>query len=143
MDFFLAACQGAGLALAAGALGGAPGRRERIGAVLLVIAIVVGAIMFGVSLEEEGHAAWPGWPVGAALAAFSFVVIRDLAEGAARRAEGGGFISALIVFAALAVAALSVLLKPLGLVALAGVIWLYAGQRRRAARKYEGLRTLR
>jgi hypothetical protein len=143
MDFFLAACQGTGLALAAGALGGAPGRRERIGAVLLVIAIVVGAIMFGVSLEEEGHPAWPGWPVGAALAAFSFVVIRDLAEGAARRAEGGGFISALIAFAALAVAALSVLLKPLGLVALAGVIWLYAGQRRRAARKYEGLRTLR
>jgi len=143
MDFFLAACQGVGLALAAGSLAGAPGRRESIGTLLLAVAIVAGAILFGVSLEEEDHPAWPGWPLGAALAAFAFVVVRDLAAAAAKRAEGGGFIMVLIAFAALALAGLSILVKPLGLVAFAGLLWLYAGQRRRAAQKYEGLRTLR
>jgi hypothetical protein len=143
MDLFLAACQGVGLALAAGALGGAAGRRESIGTLLLVAAVVAGAVLFGVSLGSEGHPAWPGWPLGAALAALAFVVVRDLATAAAKRAEGGGFIGALIAFAALALAGLSILLQPLGLVALGALLWLYAGQRRRAAQKYEGLRTLR
>jgi hypothetical protein len=143
MDLFLAACQGAGLALAAGSLAGAPGRRESIGTLLPVAAIVAGAVLFGVSLGSEDHPAWPGWPLGAALAAFAFVVVRDLAAAAAKRAEGGGFIGALIAFAALALAGLSILLPPLGLVAIGALVWLYAGQRRRAAQKYEGLRTLR
>jgi hypothetical protein len=143
MDFFLAACQGAGLALAAGAVAGAPGRDDRVGGFLLVLALVGGAILFGISLEAEDHPAWPGWPVGAALAALGCFVIRDFAAGAAKRADGGGFISALIVLAALALAGLSILLPPVGLVALAAILWLLVGQRRRAARKYEGLRTLR
>jgi hypothetical protein len=143
MDFFLAACQGVGLALAAGALGGAPGRRDSIATGLLVAAIVAGAVLFGVSLGSEDHPAWPGWPLGGALAAFAFVVVRDLASAAAKRAEGGGFVAAVIALAALALAGLSILLQPIGLVALAALLWLYAGQRRRAAQKYEGLRTLR
>jgi hypothetical protein len=143
MDFFLAACQGAGLALAAGALAGAPGRREGVGTFLAVVAVVAGAVLFGVSLGSEDHPSWPGWPLGAALAAFSFFVSSDLAAGAARRAEGAGFVSAVIALAALALAGLSILLPPIGLVALAGLLWLFAGQRRRATQKYEGLRTLR
>ena len=126
MDLFLAGCQGVGLALAAGALAGAPGRRGTLGTVLaLLAAIVGGAALFGISLAAEDHPAWPGWPVGAALAAFAFFVVRDLAEGAARRAEGGGFIGALIALAALALAGLSVLVPPVSLVALAGLLWLY------------------
>lgn len=143
MDFFLAACQGAGLAIATGAFGGASGRRGSLGNLLLVVAIIAGAALFGISLEAEDHPAWPGWPIGAALAALAFVVIRDLAEAAAKRADGGGFISALIALAALALAGVSVLLPPVGILAFAGLLWLYAGRRRRAARKYEGLRTLR
>jgi len=143
MDFFLAACQGLGLALAAGALGGALARRGTLGAMLLIVAVVAGAALFGISLTAEDHPAWPGWPVGAALAGFSFFVIRELAEGAAKRAEGGGFIAALIALLALALAGLSVLLPPIGLVAVAAELWLFAGQRRRATQKYEGLRTLR
>ena len=143
MDLFLAGCQGVGLALAAGAFGGASGRRGAIGFALLAFAMVAGAALFGISLEQEDHPAYPGWPVGAALAALSFVVVRDIAEAAAKRAEGGGFTGALIAAAALAVAGLALLLPEVGLVALAGVIWLYVGRRRRAARKYEGLRTLR
>ena len=143
MDLFVAGCQGVGLALATGAFGGASGRRGVIGAFLLVIAMVGGAVLFGLSLESEDHPAWPGWPVGALLSAFAFVVVRDVAEAAASRADGGGFTSALIALAALALAGASLLFGPLALLALAGLLWLWAGRRRRAAQKYEGLRTLR
>jgi hypothetical protein len=143
MDLLLAACQGAGLALAAGTFAGAAGRRGRIGTILLAAAIVGGAALFGISLAAEDHPAWPGWPVGAAFAAFAYFVIRDLAVAAAERAEGGGFITALIVLAALALAGLSVLLPPVSVLAFAALLWLHAGRRRRAGQKYEGLRTLR
>ncbi len=143
MDLFLAGCQGVGLAIAAGALAAAFGLRGTPGTVLALIAIVGGAALFGISLAAEDHPAWPGWLVGAALAGFAFIVTRDLAEGAARRADGAGFTGALIGLAALALAGLSVLVPPVSLVALAGMVWLYLGRRRRAAQKYEGLRTLR
>ena len=67
MDLFLAGCQGAGLAVAAGALAGASGRRGTPGVVLLVLAVIGGAAaLFGIALANEDHPAWPGWPVGAA-----------------------------------------------------------------------------
>ena len=143
MHFFLAACQGAGLAVAAGALAGAPGRRGTLSNVLAIAAVIGGALLFGASLAAEDHPAWPGWPVGALIAAGSFLVVGDFAAGAAARAEGGGFIGALIALGALATAGLSVILPPLGLVALAGIVYLGLARRSRAARKYEGLRTLR
>lgn len=143
MDLFLAGCQGAGLALAAGAVAGASGRRGAVGLVLLVAGIAGGAALFGVSLAEEDHPAYPGWPVGALLAAFAFAVVRDLAEAAARRAGGGGFTAALIALGALALAGLSILLAPGALLGLLALLWLYLGRRSRAGRKYEGLRTLR
>jgi hypothetical protein len=143
MHFFFAACQGAGLAVAAGALAGAPGRRGTLSNVLAIAAVIGGALLFGASLAAEDHPAWPGWPVGALIAAGSFLVISDFAAGAAARAEGGGFIGALIALGALATAGLSVILPPLGLVALAGIVYLGLARRSRAARKYEGLRTLR
>jgi hypothetical protein len=143
MHFFEAACQGAGLAVAAGALAGAAGRRDTLGYVLLALAVVGGAILFGASLAAEDHPAWPGWPVGALIAAGSFAVVSDFAAGAAARAEGGGVVGAALVLAALAAAGLSLLWGPLGLIALAAVVYLGLARRRRAARKYEGLRTLR
>ena len=143
MHLFLAACQGIGLAVAAGALAGAAGRRDPLGMVLLVAAVIVGGILFGASLATEDHPAWPGWPVGAVIAALSFWVVSEFAASAASRAEGGGFIAGMIALAALAVGGLSVLLQPLGLLALAAIIYLGLARRSRAARKYEGLRTLR
>jgi hypothetical protein len=143
MHFFLAACQGAGLAVAAGALAGAPGRRGTLGTVLLIAAVIGGALLFGASLAEEDHPAWPGWPVGALIAAGAFTVVCDFSAAAAARADGGGFIAALIVLAALATAALSVIVRPFGLVALLAIVYLGLARRGRAARKYEGLRSLR
>ena len=143
MDLFLAGCQGAGLALAAGAFAGASGRRGTLGWLLLVAAVIGGAALFGISLAEEDHPAYPGWPVGGALAAFSFMVIRDIAAAAAQRADGGGFTGALIALVALALAGLSILLPPVAIVAFLGLAYLAVQRRRRAQRKYEGLRTLR
>ncbi len=54
MDLFLAACQGLGLALAAGALAGAPGRRGAVGTVLLIAAAIAGGVLFGISLAAGG-----------------------------------------------------------------------------------------
>jgi hypothetical protein len=143
MDLFEAACQGVGLAVAAGMLAGAPGKRDGLGYALLALAIVAGAILFGASLATEDHPAWPGWPVGGLIAAGIFFVVSDFAAGAAKRAEGGGVIAGTIALTALATAGLSLLFGPLGLIALLASICLWVGRRRRAATKYEGLRTLR
>lgn len=143
MDLFLAGCQGAGLALAAGMLTGAPGRRGNAGVALALVAVIAGAALFGISLEEEDHPAYPGWPVGALLGAMAFLVVRDIAEGAGRRAEGAAFTGGLIALAALAVAGLSLLLEPIAIAAALALTYLALARRRRADRKYEGLRTLR
>jgi hypothetical protein len=143
MDLFLASCQGIGLALAAGAFGGASGRRGPIGTALLVFAMAAGAVMFGASLATEDHPAWPGWPIGALLAAFAFVVVRSLAEGAAARPDAGPWTGALLALGALVLAGLSLLVSPIALVAPAALAWLWVARRQRAGRKYEGLRTLR
>jgi hypothetical protein len=143
MDLFLAACQGLGLALSAGAFAGASGRRGAIGLLLLAAAIVGGAVLFGISLEEEDHDAYPGWPIGALLAGFAFVVVRAIAEGAAERAEGAGFTGALIALAALVLAGLSLVIPPVAILAALALAWLWVQRRERAQRKYEGLRSLR
>lgn len=143
MDLFLAGCQGLGLALAAGIFSGASGRRDTIGLALLAAAVVGGAALFGISLAEEDHPAWPGWPIGALAAWFAFTVTRDVAAGAAGREDAGATTGVLIATAALVLAAISLLLQPASLVALAGLVWLALARRRRAGRKYEGLRTLR
>jgi hypothetical protein len=144
MDLFLAFCQGVGLALATGAFGGASGRRGPIGLILLGFAAVGGAVLFGASLASEDHPAWPGWPVGALLAAFSFFVVRGIAEGAAARPDAGPWTGALLALGALVLAGLSLLpISPISLVALAALVWLATARRSRASRKYEGLRSLR
>jgi hypothetical protein len=143
VDLFLAGCQGLGLALGAGAFGGASGRQGIIGALLLISAMIGGGALFGWSLDQEDHPAWPGFIAGAALAAFAFVVVRAIAQGAGARMDGEGFTGAMIALAALVLAGLSLVISPIALVALGLLLWVSAGRRRKAAEKYEGLRTLR
>jgi hypothetical protein len=154
MDLFEAACQGIGLAIAAGMLGGAiAGAVERGGSsmgplsgLLLTVAGLGGAYAFGASLDAEDRSAWPGWIVGAALVVLAFLVVRELVAGAAARAgEGGspGAIAGMAAIAALVFAGVSLLWGPLGLLALVTVAYVGQARRRRAARKHEGLRSLR
>jgi hypothetical protein len=155
VDFFLAACQGFGLALAAGtvtgAIAGAAAARDGAGppasllAILAGVGLVAGAILFGASLAAEDHPAWPGWPIGALAALLAFSVISGVVRGAATRMQGASPAMQVIYLAAAAaiLAGLSVFLPPVGLIALAAIGWLAVARRRRATRKHEGLRVLR
>jgi len=151
MDVFVEACQGLGLALAVGAIGGSlVGATQGAGALNVALAIgaaVAGAVVFGWSLTQAGdHPAWPGWPAGAAFALFSFAVVRGVTAGARARSGDEGSPSALAVpalLAAVVLAGLSLAFGPVALVALAGLVYLAIARRRRADRKYEGLRVLR
>lgn len=155
MDLFLAACQGFGLALAAGTvaggIAGAVAARRGAGApasllaALAGVGLVAGAILFGVSLSAEDHPAWPGWALGALTALLSFSVISGVVRGAATRTRGASPATQVVyvTVAAAILAGLSVLLPPVGLIALAAVAWLAVARRRQATRKHEGLRVLR
>jgi hypothetical protein len=150
MDLFLEGCQGVGLALAAGtlagALAGAAGWSGGPGAALAVLGAVGGALLFGASLSEADHAAWPGWPLGALLAIGAFAVVRGVTAGAGRRASEATSPAALAAIAgscAIVLAGLSLVVSPVALVALFGLGWLALSRRRREQRKYEGLRVLR
>ena len=147
MDLVEAGCQGLGLALAAGALLGAPGLKGTPGAALALIAVVAGAALYGASLTPEDHPAWPGFLIGAPAALIAYVTARGVAAAAQSRAgEGGaGGVALFVALYAVALAGLS-LLGPVALIsigALIATIWLYATRRRAADEKYEGLRSLR
>jgi hypothetical protein len=144
MSLFLATCQGIGLAVAAGAFAGASGRRGTIGMLLMAVAAIGAAILFGVSLSNRDHPAWPGVPLGIIIAVIAYGVVSAVVAGAQARARGGASSIGMIVAAvALIVAVLSVFVEPVGLVALLALLWLASARRRRAQRKYEGLRVLR
>src|ERR671923_109158 len=97
MDLFVEGCQGLGLALAAGAA-------------------VAGALLFGWSLTQADHPAWPGWPVGVLAALFSLAVVGGVVAGARDRSGGEASPSALAVpalLAAIALAGLSLAVGPI------------------------------
>lgn len=147
MDLFIAGCQGLGLALAVGALLGAPGLTGSAGTALALVAMLAGAAVLGASLTPEDHPAWPGWVVGAPAALLAHVTARDVALAARTRGgEGvGAGIALYIGAAAVALAGLS-LAGPAAIVSLpvlVATIWLFATRRRKAAAKHAGLRSLR
>ena len=143
MDLFLATCQGIGLALAVGTFGGASGRRGVVGFLLAAAAAIGGGVLFGASLATTDHPAWPGWLVGAVIAVFTFGIVNGVVAGAQARHEGASSIGMIVALGALVLAGLSLLWGPIALVALLGMVWLGSARRRRAQRKYEGLRVLR
>jgi hypothetical protein len=150
MDLFVEGCQGLGLALAMGAIGGAlVGASAADGPLNVAISIgaaVGGALLFGWSLTQADHPAWPGWPVGALFSLFALVTIGGVVAGARSRAgeEGSGSaLAAPLLLAALALAGVSLVLGPVALLALAALVYLAIARRRREQRKYEGLRVLR
>jgi asparagine N-glycosylation enzyme membrane subunit Stt3 len=151
MDLFVEGCQGLGLALAIGSIGGTlAGARSGEGPLTPTLAIasaIAGAALFGWSLTQADHPAWPGWPVGAAVALFAFAVVAAFVAGARRRSSDDSATSTAlalpVLFAAIVVAGLSLAYGPIALLALAALLYLALARRRRAGRKYEGLRVLR
>jgi hypothetical protein len=144
MDFFLAICQALGIALAVGALAGAVWPRDANPSALLLTAAVLGAVGAALSISADGESVIAGIVAGAIGGPLAAAVVAALVAGAARRAEtGAGGPGVILVVAALVLAGLSILLPPVSLAALLGLGWLAMARRRRAERKYEGLRILR
>jgi 4-amino-4-deoxy-L-arabinose transferase-like glycosyltransferase len=85
--------------------------------------------------------------VGAAFALFAFFVVAGFVTGARRRSsDDSATATALalpVLLAGIVLAGLSLALGPIAIVALLALVYLAAARRRRADRKYEGLRVLR
>ena len=145
---FISACQGAGLALAAGllagALTGAAGLTGPARTGVAIAAIATGAALFALSLDASHHAAWPGVVGGAIAVLPAFALASSVVTGAGRRsgASNPAVVGMVAVFAAV-LAGLSLVVAPVSLLALAAIVALLASRRGREARKYEGLRVLR
>ena len=114
-----------------------------------VVAVVLGALEFGGSLAGEGHDAALGLPAGAVCALVGYLAALSFLAGARARlraqsqAGPDSYLSLYADFGAVLVALLAIFLSPVSYVPLALAVWLLVAQRRRAARKYEGLRVLR
>jgi hypothetical protein len=128
------------------------GRQVQFSALVRVLgaaAVALGALEFAGSLAEESYAGGPGLVAGAAIALLGFLAAAAFFQGArgrlAARGESGSlsFLTLIADAASLALAAIAVFVGPLSYLPLAFCVWLLMAQRRRAARKYEGLRVLR
>ena len=112
-----------------------------------VVAMGLGGMMFAGALEDENYFGTAGIVPGMICALLGFLAARAFLGGAverlAARGEGGGTITMLGDFGALAIAALAVLLPPTSYLAVAFCLWVLLARRRRAGQKYEGLRILR
>lgn len=144
--FLLAMAVGAILlALAERRLGGERLERGPGRLVLGAVALALGALLFGGSLARGHYAIWPGIVGGvlcSAVAVFATVPLLARARGRLDR-DTAGTLSLVAEGVALALAVLSVLAPPVGLIGLAWLLWLLVAGRGREGRKYAGLRILR
>jgi len=141
---FSGICLELGIGIAIGMLAGTTGThgsaRGRMTILAAVIGIVVGALLAGTADVST--------PVGAVFcllgAVFACIVVSDVVSAAGRReGSGSGALGFLVSLAALLVLAISILISPASLLALAALAWLGLSRRRRAQRKHAGLRVLR
>jgi hypothetical protein len=124
-----------------------PGRLEEgpLAPTLLAIGPALGALLFAGTLADRHATSWPGLIAGVACALLAYAAVRSLFVRTRARldAETAGALPLYAEGAALLCAGLSVLLPPLGLVALVLLAALLVTGRRRTGRKYAGLRILR
>lgn len=113
--------------------------------VLLALGAVVAALEFAAQLDDRFDVWWPGLIAGAVLAVLAGLSAAGLFARATSRLDTATA-RTLPVYAeviAVALAGLSVLAPPVGLIGVAGAIFLLRGGRRREGEKYAGLRILR
>jgi uncharacterized membrane protein len=118
----------------------------RAGSILLgAVSAALGALLFAGILEQGHYVAWPGVLGGIACALVGALATRPILERTRRRLDEGAQ-AALPLYAesaGLVLSLLSVLAPPVGGIALAELVWLLIASRRRAGKKYAGLRILR
>jgi hypothetical protein len=110
--------------------------------------LALGALLFAGSLSARGtehYVAWPGWIGGVLCAAVGLFATRPLFARARARldAQAASAVTLYAEAAAVALAALSVVAPPIGLIGLLALGYLWLAGRRREGQKYAGLRILR
>jgi hypothetical protein len=114
-------------------------------AALSGIGIGLGALLFAATLDDRHAVWWPGLIAGLLVAALAGAAMRDLFTRTRSRLDAEAA-AALPIYAeavAVVLAALSILVPPVSIVAVGFFVWLLAGGRRREGEKYAGLRILR
>jgi hypothetical protein len=114
-------------------------------AALQGIAIGLGALLFAATLDDRHAVWWPGLIGGLLVAGLAGAAVRDL-FGRVRGRLDRDAAAALPIYAegiAVVLAALSILIPPVSVIAVGFLVWLLAGGRRREGEKYAGLRILR
>jgi hypothetical protein len=114
-------------------------------AALSGIGIGLGALLFAATLDDRNAVWWPGLIGGLLVAALAGAAVRDLFMRTRSRLDAEAA-AALPIYAegvAVVLAALSILIPPISIVAVGFFVWLLAGGRRREGEKYAGLRILR
>jgi hypothetical protein len=116
-----------------------------IAAVISLLALAVGALLFAGSLCRGHYPIWPGVIGGILCAAVGVIATRPLLARVRARldAESAAALPAFAEAAALIAAVLSVLLPPVGILVLVLLLWLLIAGRGRGEQKYAGLRILR
>jgi hypothetical protein len=106
--------------------------------------VAVAGLFFAGSLCR-GHAViWPGYVGGAVCGAVGVAATGPLVARARARLESqAAALTAYVEVAAVLVAVLSVVAPPIGVIALAGLVWLLLSEWRRGEQKFAGLRILR
>jgi hypothetical protein len=133
------------LALVERRLGGAALSNRRAMAVLAGVGAALGAMLFAGSLARGHYAAWPGLVGGVVCAAVAAAAVVPLLARV-RSGRDQSVAATLPIYAeafAIALAALSVVAPPVGVLGLALLVWLLIAGRRREGQKYAGLRILR
>jgi hypothetical protein len=113
--------------------------------ILLLCALVLGALLASGSIADHSSTWWPGVPIGVAAASIGFLSARSLFSRVSARLDTDTA-KALPLYAeglALLGAGASVLFPPLAIIVIAALAWLLIGGRRREGEKYAGLRILR
>jgi hypothetical protein len=113
--------------------------------VLAGCSFALGALMFAGSLARGHYAAWPGVIAGVACALVGLLATRPLFARVRSRLDNEAAAAVPLFAEALgvALAGLSVIAPPVGLIGLLALLWLLFAGRRRAGQKYAGLRILR
>jgi hypothetical protein len=119
--------------------------RGPIGLTLAAAAVAIGALLFAGALAQGHYAWWPGIIGGVICAGVGILATRPLLARVRTRLdrEAAGALPVFTEAVALAGAALSVLVPPVGIVLLGCLLWLLYAGRRRGEQKYAGLRILR
>jgi hypothetical protein len=118
---------------------------DRIAAAVGGIGLGLGALLFAGTLADHGYTSWPGLAGGLACAALAQASARDLFLRVRARLDASARAALPVYFdgAGLAIVGLSVLAPPVSILAIACLVWLLLGGRRKAGQKYAGLRILR